>query len=313
MVQVDLITGFLGAGKTTFLRRYVRYLLSQGHNVCILENDFGAVNVDSLLLQDLPGERCDLETISGGCDCDTHQRRMRTKLISLAMRGFDRVVVEPSGIFDVDEFFDLLRDDPLDRWYRIGNVISIVDALLSQSLSPLAEYLLASESAHAGAVLFSRSQLASDAQKAAAFSHLEQALAACKCSRRLAPEEMWFQNWDTLTDADLAALERCGYRPASFEKLHFDEHEAFASLCFLEHGLSGKALCAAAQELFSSPQCGHILRVKGFAPIPEGWLELNATAAGQTTTRLAQGQEVLIVIGEALNKQAIQTILDQHL
>lgn len=312
MVQVDLITGFLGAGKTTFLRRYVRYLLSQGHNVCILENDFGAVNVDALLLQDLLGERCDLETISGGCDCDTHQRRMRTKLISLAMRGFDRVVVEPSGIFDVDEFFDLLRDDPLDRWYQIGNVFSIVDALLPQTLSPQAEYLLASESAHAGVVLFSRSQLASDVQKAAALSHLEQALAACKCSRRFTPEELWFRDWNELTDADFAALERCGYRPASFEKLRFDEHEAFVSLCFLEHGLSGKALCAAAQELFSSPQCGHILRVKGFAPAMEGWLELNATAAGQTTARLAQGQEVLIVIGEALNKQAIRTVLERH-
>ena len=55
MVQVDLITGFLGAGKTTFLRRYVRYLVAQGHNVCILENDFGAVNVDAMLVQDLLG------------------------------------------------------------------------------------------------------------------------------------------------------------------------------------------------------------------------------------------------------------------
>ena len=41
MVQVDLITGFLGSGKTTFLRRYVQYLVAQGHSVCILENDFG--------------------------------------------------------------------------------------------------------------------------------------------------------------------------------------------------------------------------------------------------------------------------------
>ena len=47
MVQVDLITGFLGAGKTTFLRRYAAYLTAQGHHVCILENDFGAVNVDA--------------------------------------------------------------------------------------------------------------------------------------------------------------------------------------------------------------------------------------------------------------------------
>ena len=78
MVQVDLITGFLGSGKTTFLRRYVQYLVAQGHSVCILENDFGAVNVDAMLLQDLIGEHCDLETISGGCDCDTHQRRNST-------------------------------------------------------------------------------------------------------------------------------------------------------------------------------------------------------------------------------------------
>ena len=78
MVQVDLITGFLGSGKTTFLRHWVQYLTAQGHNVCILENDFGAVNVDVLLLQDVLGNRCNIESISGGCDCDTHQRRMRT-------------------------------------------------------------------------------------------------------------------------------------------------------------------------------------------------------------------------------------------
>ena len=51
MVQVDLITGFLGSGKTTFMRHYARYMVQQGWNVCILENDFGAVNVDVMLLQ----------------------------------------------------------------------------------------------------------------------------------------------------------------------------------------------------------------------------------------------------------------------
>ena len=78
---------------------------------------------------------------------------MRTKLISLAMQGFDRVLVEPSGIFDVDEFYDVLRDEPLDRWYTLGNVIAIVDALLETQLSPQGEYLLASEAASAGMVL----------------------------------------------------------------------------------------------------------------------------------------------------------------
>ena len=310
MVQVDLITGFLGAGKTTFLRRYIRYLVEQGHNVCILENDFGAVNVDAMLVQDLLGPRCDLETISGGCDCDTHQRRMRTKLIAMAMRGFDRVVVEPSGIFDVDEFFDVLRDDPLDRWYQIGNVIAIVDALLPETLSPQADYLLASETANAGRVLLSRVRQAGPAQCEAACAHLARALEGCKCSRRFAPEEILQKDWAELTDADLAAIAACGRRQASCEKLHFDEHEAFSSLCFLEQHLTLQQLQAAADRLFADPACGHVLRVKGFAPDGQnGWLELNATAAGKTLEPIPQGQDVLIVIGEGLDKAAIEARL----
>ena len=221
MVQVDLITGFLGAGKTTFLRRYAAYLAGQGERVCILENDFGAVNVDAMLVQNLLELGCEIETISGGCDCDTHQRRMRTKLISMAMRGFTRVLVEPSGIFDVDEFFDVLRDDPLDRWYQLGNVIAIVDALLPEQLSPQADYVLASECANAGLVLLSRSQLAKPGQCEAAVAHLKRALTACKCSRVFQPEEILAKDWAALTEADMARIARCGMRQASCEKLHF--------------------------------------------------------------------------------------------
>ena len=55
MVKIDLITGFLGAGKTTFIRNYAEYLMRKGENIGILENDFGAVNVDMMLLQDQIG------------------------------------------------------------------------------------------------------------------------------------------------------------------------------------------------------------------------------------------------------------------
>ena len=306
MVQVDLITGFLGAGKTTFLRRYAAWWAGQGVKVCVLENDFGAVNVDAMLVQDLLGDRCDLETISGGCDCDTHQRRMRTKLIAMAMRGFDRVVVEPSGIFDVDEFFDILRDDPLDRWYQLGSVIAIVDALLPETLSPQAEYLLASETMNAGCVLLSRAQLAAPAQCAAAAAHLERALEAAKSSRRFAPGEILAKDWDALTDADLAALAACGYRQASCEKLHFDEHDAFTSAYFLELGLPRAQLEKNIPSLFTDPACGNVLRVKGFVEDDGRWYELNAAAAGLTAAPIPQGQQVLIVIGEGLDKARLE-------
>ena len=40
MIKIDLITGFLGAGKTTFIRKYAKYLMDSGKNIGILENDF---------------------------------------------------------------------------------------------------------------------------------------------------------------------------------------------------------------------------------------------------------------------------------
>ena len=68
MVKIDLITGFLGAGKTTFIKEYASYLLRQGLNIGILENDFGAVNVDMMLLQELQGERDTPQTIQDKAD-----------------------------------------------------------------------------------------------------------------------------------------------------------------------------------------------------------------------------------------------------
>ena len=308
MVQVDLITGFLGSGKTTFLRRYVEYLVRQGHNVCILENDFGAVNVDAMLLQDLIGAHCDLETISGGCDCDTHQRRMRTKLISMAMRGFDRVVIEPSGIFDVDEFYDILRDEPLDRWYTLGNVVAIVDAKLEDELSPQADYLLASEAASAGLVVMSRVQQSGAGECAAVIDHLNRALAYCHCTRRFGADVLC-KDWAALTDTDFARIDGCGWRQTSYVKLHFNEHEVFTSLYFLEAGRSVDQLKTAAQTLLHSAQYGHILRIKGFVPDGGGWVELNAARDTMTVRPIPNGQEVLIVIGEGLQKDAIEKVI----
>ena len=158
MVTIDLITGFLGSGKTTFIKKYAEYLISQGLNIGILENDYGAVNVDMMLLQELEGEKCELEMIAGGCDKETHRRRFRTKLIAMGMCGYDRILVEPSGIYDVDEFFDVLSDEPLDKWYQIGSVITVVNAKSEKNLSEEARYLLASEAAHAGKIILSRSE-----------------------------------------------------------------------------------------------------------------------------------------------------------
>ena len=87
MIKIDLITGFLGAGKTTFLKRYARYLLGKGQKIGIVVNDHGAVNVDMMLLGELEGENCFIEMVAGACDADCHRRRFMTKLIALKLSG----------------------------------------------------------------------------------------------------------------------------------------------------------------------------------------------------------------------------------
>ena len=76
MIKIDLITGFLGSGKTTFIHEYARYLIGKGLNIGILENDYGAINVDMMLLDDLPQDKCELEMVIGG-DYDCHRRWCR--------------------------------------------------------------------------------------------------------------------------------------------------------------------------------------------------------------------------------------------
>ena len=58
MTKVDLITGMLGAGKTTFIKKYAAYHINTGKKIAILLNDYGAVNIDMVMLKDL---ECELD------------------------------------------------------------------------------------------------------------------------------------------------------------------------------------------------------------------------------------------------------------
>ena len=269
MVKIDLITGFLGSGKTTFIKKYAKHLIDSGANIGILENDYGAVNVDMMLLKDLEGENCELEMIAGGCDAECHRRRFRTKLIAMGMCGYDRVIVEPSGIYDVDEFFDVLRDDPIDRWYEIGNVITVVDAKLEEKLSDEADYLLASEAANAGCIVLSRSQEASEKEIENTVSHLNV--------------------------------------PENYRRMHIEEGETFKSLYFMNLDKTTDEIIEAAKNILEDKECGRVFRVKGFLKDEAGeWLELNAAHQEMRICPIPEGQEVVIVIGEELNEERIQ-------
>lgn len=308
MIKIDLITGFLGSGKTTFIKKYARHLIGKGQKIGILINDYGAVNVDTMLLSELEGENCGIESVAGACDRDCHQRRFKTKLIALAMSGYDRVLIEPSGVFDVDEFFDSLYEEPLDRWYEIGSVIVVADVDLSYELSASAEYLLASQACVAGRLVLSKTQLA-DRTKADRTVALINAVLKNHGSKRQFADDVTAKAWDDLTDADYEAIENCGYYSPDFTKLQTTDDSGFTSLYFMELDITPQELADRVKSLFDSADCGNIFRAKGFVKDGGNWLELNAVRGEISLDPIDNGQEIVIVIGENLNRDKINAII----
>ncbi len=305
MIKVDLITGFLGSGKTTFIKKYARYLIEQGLKICIIENDYGAVNVDMMLLADEFKDQCDLEMIASGCDLDCHRRRFKTKLIAMGMLGYDRILIEPSGIYDVDEFFDVLYESPLDNWYEIGNIIAIVDAKLENNLSKESNYILASEVANAGCIVLSRCQNATHEQIQNTIQHINTALESVKCKRHI-KDEVITKSWDDFNETDYQNILQCGYVAEDYLKLGFQDEDIFQSLYFMQVHMSLDELQMTAQKILNDTTCGQVMRVKGFIQMNDQWYELNATHHEITIQEISLGQEIVIVIGEHLQEEMIQ-------
>lgn len=307
MAEVDLITGFLGSGKTTFLKLYVKHLLAKGLKIGIIENDYGAVNVDMMLLSELMDLGCEVETIAGACDRDCHKRRFKTKLIAMGMQNFDRVIIEPSGIFDVDEFFDILHEEPLDRWFEIGSVIAIADVLSDDSVSKNSSYISASQAANSGVVVFSKTQLADKNRISDKLGEINQALKSVKCYRVLSFDDIIAKDWKSLNENDFERIMNCGYKIYDFEKSLSES--GYTSLYFLNQSFRCAEIKNTAKQLFDDKTLGRIYRIKGFFKEDGQWFELNATEKQFDLKPIQNGQDVIIVIGENLNEEKIKGLL----
>ena len=339
MTTIDLVTGFLGAGKTTFILDYARELIRRGERIGIIENDYGAINVDLMLLHRELGDQCRLEMVIGG-DPDCHRRRLKTKLIAMGIDRYDRVIVEPSGVFDVDEFMDLLYEEPLDRMLSLGNVLAVVDAaseFSGEGRSEDARYVLAEELTRAGCVIYSKAEQMDDPSLEQVTEYLNKCLADVGCKRILTGSDVLRKPEGGFQEADWNRLMGAGSREYSYVKRTVLTDGDFQSVFFFHVELpadgqterksterperqsaehpeqDGAAEQASMNEIrnlihriFADPSCGSLTRIKGFTAQPEGdWLEINATREKISLARSPVGQPVVIAIGEGLDQERI--------
>ena len=303
MTKVDLITGFLGAGKTTFLKKYAKKLMEKGERICIIENDFGAINVDMVLLQELLGENCNIEMIVGGDGEVAHQRRLKTKLIAMGMLGYDRVIIEPSGVFDPDELFDILYESPIDRWYEMGSVICIYDAEHEADLSQESRYMLMTEIASAGVVVVSKLNEENEKKRDEILYRIESFMDEFDCSRVIRAEDIIAKNWDELTDSDYNKMINSGYKKADYPKRMHIGDSGYQTLFYFDFEMSEEVLHEKILKVFDDEKCGNVHRIKGFIKVGDDEkIELNVTKQRYETKRVNTDRAVLIIIGEKLDR-----------
>ena len=131
-IPLTILTGFLGAGKTTCLNQLVQNPALS--NTLILINEFGAVGLDHLFIEKVDG---DMILMSSGCICCTIRGDLVTTLEDLLKRldngrikAFDRVILETTGLADPAPILHVIMYHPyLMLRYRLDGVITVIDAI----------------------------------------------------------------------------------------------------------------------------------------------------------------------------------------
>lgn len=126
-IIVDLVSGFLGAGKTTLISKYAAFRIKQGERVAIIENEFGEMGIDGELLKDAG---LTVTEIVNGCICCTMKVDLLTTLEEMCNDNPpDRVIIEPTGIFIIESISEILNDDRIKHTHKLNGVVTVIDAL----------------------------------------------------------------------------------------------------------------------------------------------------------------------------------------
>jgi G3E family GTPase len=133
MVEVLIVTGPLGAGKTTAVNRLLKREAAEGRRVAVLINEFGAVSVDGALVGAERPELAGVADLVGGCACCSLREDVVATLAAWCDAPEDaraqRVVLETTGLADPSDLVDLELEPGLAGRLRVAGVLTLVSCL----------------------------------------------------------------------------------------------------------------------------------------------------------------------------------------
>ena len=307
MTKVDLITGFLGAGKTTFISHYVKWLRGKNKSFAVIENEFGRAGADSAVLMDMGVA---VSELAGGCICCTLKVNFVATLIELS-KTFERIIVEPSGIFSMDDFFEVMNAPDVKKCCETGFVITVVDPLSLDGITGDAEVVLSTQLHSTGMVVLSMAERISMNEIRRVCGKITD---ISNITRENTDNDIIFKTlpWDEFEDEDFFDIENSAPKHAKHKFIPVNHTTIFFTTTVKpERTFSHGEIFGKLDTMMKDDMYGDILRIKGGVLSETGnILWVNATVSGVTVKEIKDGPDFINVIGKGMDRKKITDLLN---
>ena len=161
MTKIDIISGFLGAGKTTFIKKLLEEAIA-GEQVVLIENEFGEIGIDGGFLKD---SGIEIREMNSGCICCSLVGDFGTSLAEvLTQYKPERIIIEPSGVGKLSDVMKAVIDVSADMDVELNSAVTIVDAAKCKMYMKNFGEFFNNQIENAGTIVLSRTDI-TDASK----------------------------------------------------------------------------------------------------------------------------------------------------
>ncbi len=176
MTNVTIISGFLGAGKTTLIKKLLKEAFA-GEKVVLLENEYGEVGIDGGFMKD---SGIEVTELNSGCICCTLAGDFSKAIGEICDRfNPDRLIIEPSGVGKLSDIRRVVEKEAEKGQIKLGGSVTVVDAAKCKMyLKNFGEFFI-DQVKCAETVILSRTQMVSEEKLEAAFNLVREQNAEC--------------------------------------------------------------------------------------------------------------------------------------
>ena len=161
MTKIDIISGFLGAGKTTFIKKMLEEAFV-GEQIVLIENEFGEVGIDGGFLKD---SGIEITEMNSGCICCSLVGDFATNLNEVITKYHpDRILIEPSGVGKLSDVMKSVVDIEKEQDVKLNALVTVVNAVKAKKQMKAFGEFFNNQIEHATTIVLSRSQNASAEQ-----------------------------------------------------------------------------------------------------------------------------------------------------